>query len=105
MASIEFSPGEPVLFGGQYVEVNGIGSRTGRMIFVSEGDEFPDAPRGHRWRPLRELSVAELRARARQYLQMATTARTLQAASGLRGLADKFDELADRREQEDQDRS
>jgi hypothetical protein len=37
MASIEFSPGEPVPFGGQYVEVNGIGSRTGRMIFVRRG--------------------------------------------------------------------
>jgi hypothetical protein len=51
------------------------------------------------------LSVAELRARAARYRQMAATATTLQAASGLRRLADKFDELADQREQEDQDRS
>ena len=105
MTSIEFNPGEPVPFGGHYAEVNAFGGRTGRLISVSEGDEFPAAPRGYRWRPLRELSVAELRARAARYRQMAVTARTLQAASGLRRLADKFDELADRREQEDQDRS
>jgi hypothetical protein len=96
----EYSPGEFVRIAGPYEELNIFGTRTGRMVFVSEGDEFPSAPRGYRWRPLAELSATELRARAAQYRLMASTARTAQAVRGLWRLAERFDQLADQRERE-----
>jgi hypothetical protein len=96
----EYGPGELVPIAGPYEELNIFGTRTGRMVVVSEGEEFPSAPRGYRWRPLSDLSVAELRARAAQYRLMASTARTAQAANALRRLAERFDDLANQRERE-----
>jgi hypothetical protein len=51
------------------------------------------------WVPLSQRSVAELRARAAEYRQCADTARTLLATNGLLKLAQRFDALADQREQ------
>jgi hypothetical protein len=100
MTANEYAPGKTVSFSGGYEEPNAPGVRTGRIIMVEEGDDFPGTPRGYSWRPLSERSVAELRAKAAEYRQMAATARTMHAMEGLRKLADRFDALADKREQE-----
>ena len=52
------------------------------------------------WIPLSRRSTAEIRAQALDYRCMAATARTGQAAQGLRKIALRLDMLADRRERE-----
>jgi hypothetical protein len=47
-----------------------------------------------------ELTPEQLRARAAQYRLMAETATTIDTVNGLLKLADRFDGLADKREQE-----
>jgi len=56
-------------------------------------------------KPLAERTIAELRAQAAEYRRMAETARTLQIAESLRALADRFEGLADTREQEVHDKA
>ena len=50
--------------------------------------------------PLSERPVAQLRARAEQYRDMAASARTLDTRNSLLKLAVRFDALADQREHE-----
>ena len=98
MKSNEFRPGEPVPRYSLYEELRVFGASTGRVIIVVPGETFPGAPRGFRWRPLAELSVAELRAKANQYRAMASTATTKDVRDSLLKLAERFDAMADRRE-------
>jgi hypothetical protein len=46
-------------------------------------------------------SVAELRAKAAEYRRLAETARVLKTRAALINLADRYDALADKREQEE----
>lgn len=85
---------------GIYEQLNVFGTPTGILAAVDEGDGLPDAPRGFTWRPLSELSSAELRARAAEYRRMAATARTAAVAQSLHSIADRFEAVADKRDRE-----
>ena len=101
MAFSDYQPGEPAPCSGVYEELNVFGSPTGRVAVVAKDEEFPAAGRGFTWRPLANHSVAELRARAAEYRLLAQTARTASVMDSLRKLAERFDALADQREQKD----
>ena len=64
---------------------------------MDEGEELPRTPRGLTWRPLAELSAADLRAKAWDYRRMAATARTAEVMDNLLKLAERFEELANRK--------
>ena len=96
----EYQPGGRVPRRGRYQEVNVLGTPTGKVALMMEGDEFPDAPNGFGWRLLSERSAAELRAKAADYRRMADTARTVEVTTRLRKIADQFDALAEQRERE-----
>lgn len=64
------------------------------MTAVNEGDELRTIRREDRWRPLAELSVVELRARAADYRRMAATATTIEVVHGLLRVAERFDAMA-----------
>lgn len=98
MPDNEYKSGEQVPESGVYGEQNIFGTPTGRDFALGRGETFPAVPRGYTYRSLKTLSVAELRARALHYRWMAGTASTAQVLSGLLKLAERFDELADRRE-------
>jgi hypothetical protein len=100
MSNNEFLPGELAPQTNVYEELNVFGSRTGKIALLEKGVALPSAPRGFRWRPLAELSVAELRARAAECRRMAATATTVEARDSLLRLADRYDALADKRERE-----
>jgi hypothetical protein len=94
----DLPPGASARVSSPYKELNVFGTSTGNTIFVLEGGKKPAGPRGFGWRPLADRSVAELRARASRYRQMAETATTWQAMDGLQRLAVGFEELAGWRE-------
>jgi len=96
----EWLPGVPAPYSGLFEEVNIFGRPTGMLAVGDEGEPLPGAPRGFGWRPLAELSVAELRARAVQYRAMVATATTEQIMAGLRNIAERLDALADQRERD-----
>ena len=98
MKLVETSPGEPAPDGGPYEELNVFGTRTGKVIVVSEGETLPAAPRGFSWRSLSALSVAELRERASHFRAMAGTATSQGAKTSLLKVADRFDALASKRD-------
>jgi hypothetical protein len=67
---------------------------------MTSGRRSPQSDPGAReWRPLSERSAAELRAQAEEYRRMAATASTEQVMRSLRDMADRFDRMADQREQ------
>jgi hypothetical protein len=101
MERTEYKSGDRVPSSGDYEELNVFGSWTGGVAQLTEGDRFPAGPMGFTWRPLSERPAAELRAQAAKYRQMAETARTEIALSGLRKIADRLDALADQREREE----
>jgi len=105
MVSGEFQPGSQAPHDGLYQELNVFGVPTGKMEFMTEGEKFPGAPRGFTWRPLSQLTVAELRAKAAEYRRMAATATTELVMANLLKLAERIDTLADRRERPDQSAS
>jgi len=94
MSLDEYLPGTAAPHTGFFEEFNVFGTETGAVTFVNEGESLPGAPRGFTWRPIRSLSLAELRERAAHYRQMAATARTEQAVDGLLKLAQRFETLA-----------
>ena len=98
MALDEYLPRAPAPHSGFFEEFNVFGTETGAVVFVNEGEFLPGGPRGFTWRPIRSLSLAELRARAAEYRQMASSARTSEATQGLLKLAQRFDTLADQLE-------
>jgi hypothetical protein len=100
MSHDNFQAGTPAPYAGVYEELNVFGRPSGRVTVMDSGEAFPATPRGFTWRPLAEQSIPELRARAAQYRQMADSARTAIVADSLRKLADRFDRLADQREQD-----
>jgi len=90
----EYLPRTPSPHTGFFEEFNVFGTETGAVVFVNEGEALPGAPRGFTWRPIRSLSLVELRERAAHYRQMAATARTGNATQGLLKLALRFEALA-----------
>lgn len=100
MAFIEHQPGDPAPSSGEYEELNVFGTPTGRIAEVAKGEQLPASARGFTWRPLAQHSLAELRERAAEYRRMAETARTTDVMGSLRKLAERFDTLADRRQQD-----
>ena len=94
MPSAEYPPRAPASHSGFFEEFNVFGTETGAVVYVNEGESLPGAPRGFTWRPIRTLSLAELRERAAHYRQMAATARTEEAVEGLLKLAQRFETLA-----------
>lgn len=52
------------------------------------------------WKPLADLTPAELRALAAEYREMAATAREALPVRALGALADRYDAMAERRERE-----
>ena len=98
MTRDEYLPLSPAPHTGIFEELDVFGSPTGVVAFVNKGELLPGAPRSFTWRPLRELSLAELRARATEYREMAQAARTEQARQGLLRLSERFEELAEQRE-------
>jgi predicted Zn-dependent protease len=64
------------------------------MLLMSKGTVFPYIA----WQPLAEQRVAELRARADDYRQMAITATTEPVKASLLRLSVRFDALADQKE-------
>ena len=100
MPYIEHRPGEQAPGTGLYEERNVFGAATGTMIFMTEGDEFPPAPRGFTWRLLSDRPIEELRAKAAEYRRMAETATTEDVRTALQRIAERLDEMADRRKLE-----
>ncbi len=98
MKSTEFEPRTPAPHSGLFEEINIFGAPTGVTTFREAGEPFPGAPRGFAWRPLAELSISQLRARAARYREMAATATTTEVMSGLSKIAERLDALADQRE-------
>jgi hypothetical protein len=98
MTRNELQPGEPAPLLWAYEELNIFGATTGKIVVMNEDEELPRAPRGFTWRPLAELSAADLRAKASDYRRMAATARTAEVMDDLLNLAERFEVLADRRE-------
>jgi|ERR1700744_4792519 hypothetical protein len=84
-----------------YEELGAIGAPTGRLVLAAKDGELPDLPRGFSWRPLAERSLAEIRARADEFRRMAETATTRTVRDSLRKIAERLDNLADRREQDE----
>ena len=101
MAHEEFHAGDVVPTSGTYVQLNVVGTPTGTAIVLDAGETFPAAPRGFNWRSLSVRSSSEPRDRASYYRQMAGTASTAQIRDELLKLAQRFDELADQREERD----
>ena len=97
MTFTEFQPGDRAPGSGEYEELNVFGSPTGRVAAVVKDEELPTAPRGFTWRPLAELSIDELRARAADYRRMAGTATVASVRASLHRVAERLDSLADRR--------
>ena len=64
------------------------------MAFVAKVNIVEDGPN------LSQRSVAQLRTQADAYRRMAGTARMVDAAAALLKIAERFDALADQREQE-----
>lgn len=79
---------------GLFEELNIFGTPTGIMTARDEGEPLPGAPRGFRWRPLAELSVPELRARAAHYRDMAATATTQAVMEALLRIAERLEAKA-----------
>lgn len=100
---IEHQPGDFVPSSGEYEELNVFGTPTGRIAELAKDEQLPGSPRGYTWRPVARLSVAELRNRAAEYRRIAETARTAEVMDGIHRLAKRFDALADRRTQDQQD--
>jgi hypothetical protein len=94
----ESRPGEPAPGPDLYEELNVFGSPTGKVVVMVRGETFPVAPHGFTWRALSELSVSELRAKARLHRAMAATAATDAVMVSLLKLAARFDALADQRD-------
>jgi len=86
-----------------YEELGAFGAPTGRLVLAAKDDGLPDLPCGFSWRPLSERSLPEIRARAEEFRRMAETATTQTVRDSLRGLAERLDNLADRREREERD--
>jgi hypothetical protein len=82
-------------------ELGAFGVPTGRLLLAASDEGLPDLPRGFSWRPLSERSLAEVRARAEEFRAMAETATTQTVRDSLRKLAERLDNLADRREREE----
>jgi len=99
MTAKRLHPGLPAPYTGIFEEIDLFGVVTGAAAFVKHGEPLPGAPRGFMWRPLGELSVAELRRRAAQCRHMAATARTRQTVEALLDLGERLDAKADQREQ------
>ena len=91
-------PCTPVTHNGLFERLNVKGNLTGVMAFKQNGEAMLGAPRDLTWRPLSELSVWELRARAVRYREMAETATTAQVMNGLLNIAGRLDNMADQRE-------
>lgn len=100
MASSEHKPGGPAPDVGEYEELNVFGTQTGRVAVVEKDEELPAAARGFSWRALGDRSIAEIRASAAEYRNMAETARTAEVRDRLQNIAKRFDSLADQRERE-----
>jgi len=94
----EWPPGTPAPHAGLFEEANVFGRPTGVLAAKDAGEPLPGAPRGFTWRPLSELSVAELRARAVQYRDMAATATTQEVMLALLKIAARLDAMADEKE-------
>lgn len=99
MRAAEFRSGDIAPESGVYEELNVLGTPTGSVIVMMRGETFPITPRNFTWRPLSGLSVGELRERASRYRAMAGTASTGHVMQSLLKLAERFDGLADDREQ------
>lgn len=103
MHNNEHKPGTPAPLSGRYEELNVLGSPTGRMIEVAQGDRLPTLPRGWTWRTVGRptiptMTVAELRERAAHYRQMATTATTVEVRDALLRLAQRLMDTAEVRD-------
>jgi hypothetical protein len=101
MVFYEQAGGEPASRTGPYKELNVLGTPTGRIVFMTAGEELPPAPRGFSWRPLAERAPAELRARAEEFRRMAETGTTMQVMTSLYQLADRYDAMANQRERKE----
>jgi hypothetical protein len=101
MTPREYQPGDPAPDTGAYEELNVFGRPTGKLAVVAKDEKLPATARGFTWRPLSEHSVAELRARAAEYHRMADAPATAFVGDRLRSLAERFDALADQKEQEE----
>jgi hypothetical protein len=101
MINANYPPGSKASFSGTYEELNVFGTPTGRVVLADKDETLPSAPRGFGWRPIAELSVAELRARAAEYRKTAATATTEAVRDALHRIAQRFDATADEREQRD----
>ena len=101
MPSDEYQPGERAPRSARYQEVNIFGTPTGKVAYAVAGAVLPFAPHGFAWRPLRDQTAAELRARADEYRRMAETATTAPVRTGLRKIADRLAAMADDRERND----
>ncbi len=84
-----------------YEELGALDAPTGRLVLAAKDEELPDLPCGFSWRPLSQRSVVEIRARAEDFRRMAETARTQTVQDSLRKIAERLDDLADRREREE----
>lgn len=51
---VEYQPGEDAPVCGDYQELNGFGTATGRVIFARRGAPLPPAPRGFSGRRLQQ---------------------------------------------------
>jgi hypothetical protein len=83
-----------------YEELSAFGAPTGRLVLAAKDEGLPDLPPGFSWRPLSERSVAEIRARAEEFRRMAGTATTHTVRNSLRKLAERLENLANRRKRE-----
>ena len=90
----EHLPGDAAPTTGGYEELNVFGTRTGKLILVTEGDALPRAPRGFTWRPLDQRSASELQQAVVEYRRLAATATTADIRDALLRLAVEFDALA-----------
>ncbi len=98
MRDNEFEPYTPAPHSGLFEEINVFGAPTGVATVRDAGEPLPGAPRGFRWRPLGELSVSELRARAEDYRHMAMAATTEPVMASLLKIAERLEVMADQRE-------
>jgi hypothetical protein len=101
MAPNEYPPGKRAPVAGDYQELSALGTPTGKLALMTEGEPLPPAPRGFSWRLLSQRSAAELRAEAAKYRRMAASATTIVARDSLNKIADRFESLADQREREE----
>jgi len=105
MPNNEHSPYSRAPETGIFEEIDPFGSATGAFAFVLEGDFLPGAPRSFAWRALGELSALALRLRGQECRKRADAAGSQAVVDNLLALAERFDELAHRHEQEERNGS